>query len=117
MCNPTAARGKPHDEMRRSSWLPGREQKVKKAGARPALRNGSCAFTRRRGLARFAISMALNKTGGAAPMRAKVVRRRKGGTFVPALTEPRVYRRGSGPGAESLWIRGLYGSRHKAHPP
>jgi hypothetical protein len=47
---------------------------------------------------------------------AKIPRKRKGSTFVLAPTEPRVYRRGWRPGAQSLWIRGLYGDRQTLTP-
>ena len=52
----------------------------------------------------------------AAPLLAKSARKRKGGTFVLAPIEPRVYRRGRRPGAQLLWIRGLYGSRQPLTP-
>jgi hypothetical protein len=45
-----------------------------------------------------------------------MARKRKGGTFVPALTEPRAYRRRRAPSPESQWIREPYRSWHKAHP-
>jgi hypothetical protein len=47
---------------------------------------------------------------------AKTARKRKGSTFVLAPTEPRVYRRGWRPSAQSLWIRGLYGGRQTLTP-
>ena len=47
---------------------------------------------------------------------AKIARKRKGSTFVLAPTERRVYRRGRRPSAQSLWIRGLYGSRQPLTP-
>ena len=43
-------------------------------------------------------------------------RKRKGKYFRTGKAEPRVYRRGWRPTAQSLWIRGLYGDRHTLTP-
>jgi len=45
-----------------------------------------------------------------------MARKRKGGTFVPALAELRVYRRGRALIPESQWIREPYRGWHNAHP-
>ena len=47
---------------------------------------------------------------------AKIARKRKGKYFRTGKAEPRVYRRGWRPGAQSLWIRGLYGDRQTLTP-
>jgi len=43
-------------------------------------------------------------------------RKRKGKYFRTGKAEPRFYRRGWRPTAQSLWIRGLYGDRHTLTP-
>jgi hypothetical protein len=47
---------------------------------------------------------------------AKTARKRKGKYFRTGKSEPRVYRRGWRPKAQSLWIRGLYGDRQTLTP-
>lgn len=47
---------------------------------------------------------------------AKTARKRKGKYFRTGKAEPRVYRRGWRPSAQSLWIRGLYGGRQTLTP-
>jgi hypothetical protein len=47
---------------------------------------------------------------------AKIARKRKGKYFRTGKAEPRVYRRGWRPAAQSLWIRGLYSDRQTLTP-